>query len=68
MDQGYHDVGVCSKHIHIVTCQRGGISNKPPGLQAGRGARDPLKRRTDRTLVLRQGEPGMSQYIHGIFL
>ncbi len=85
--------------IYIVACQRGGVSNKPPGLQTAtrHGARDPLVRsQLDKTLhglthikhlnianlviatykknkkngpyirdvLLRQGEPGTSQYIH----
>ncbi len=60
----------------IVTCQRGGVSNKPPGLQAAtrHGARDPLVRQLPKNLkkkngpyigpvLLRQGEPGTSHFI-----
>ncbi len=64
--------------LDIVMCQRGGVSNKPPGLQAAtrHGARDPLVRSQVDYLkikkengpytgpvLLRQGEPGTSQYI-----
>ena len=33
-------------NVYIVACQRGGVSNKPPGLQTAtrHGARDPLVR------------------------
>ncbi len=37
---------VFSRSVYIVTCQRGGVSNVPPWLQAAtrHGARDPLVR------------------------
>ena len=37
-------------------CQRGGVSNKPPGLQAVNGP-------YTGPVLLRQGDPGTSQYI-----
>ncbi len=62
--------------VNIVTCQRGGVSNKPPGLQAAtrHRARDALVRSLPKNLkknngpytgpvLLRQGEPGTSQYV-----
>ena len=74
--------------LYIVVCQRGGVSNEPPRLQAATRhlARDPLVRsQVDKTwqlsnnylykkfkkkngpyirpVLLRQGEPGTSQYV-----
>ena len=76
------------KIYHIVACQRGGVSNKPPWAPGsdktpGQGSFGPFKggldlaiitqeklkkRETDRTFdpfLVRQGEPGTSQYISG---
>ncbi len=68
-------VSIKVQKYHIVTCQQGGVSNKPPGPQAAtrHGARDPLVRSLPKNLkkkngpytgsvLLRQGEPGTSQY------
>ncbi len=55
---------------YIVACQRGGVFNKLPWLQAAtkHGARDPLVRYKygpiTGPVLLRQGEPGTSQYTY----
>ena len=53
---------------YIVVCQRGGVSKKPPGLQAAaRHGPGILKIEkygpTTGPVLLRQGEPGTSQYV-----
>ncbi len=65
-----------NENDYIVACQRGGVSNKPPWAPGsdktqGQGSLaittyNKFKKETDRTFdpfLLRQGEPGTSQYI-----
>ncbi len=63
-------------HLYIVACQRGGVSNEPPGQRQDMGPsklgnhldRKFLKERTAhliRLFLLRQGEPGTSQHTDG---
>ncbi len=61
-----------------MACQRGGVSDEPPWLRTAtrNGSRDPfgpltggwkpLKIKKDGPFLLRQGEPGTSQYRHTI--
>ena len=76
---GYTDKIACNIHgkerlsIYIVACQRGGVSNKPPGLRTATTIlviatykKIKQQKRTDRTFdpfLLRQDDPGTSQYI-----
>ncbi len=64
----------CVDCVHIVACQRDGVSNKPLGQRqdTGPGILWSIHRWTkgtncifDLPFLLRQGEPGTSQYIMG---
>ena len=62
----------CHTHYYIVACQQGGVSDEPSWLRAAtrHGPRDPSNKAlkfekdgsTTGPVLLRQGEPGTSQY------